>query len=271
MRHVFAFFAMLFVATDFLLLNFFQILTLPIGLFSKKKLKVVHHFLVDCCVDIFIFAMVKVVRAKISLSGDTPLPDENVIIIANHQAFADVPIVAYVASLHRRAKHLRYFCKNSFKWIPGPGWALHFSGAIFLKRNWAEDLVTINATFQELRESEDKFWFVIFPEGTRVNAKKIKASQEYMSTKGMDPLKTRIMPRVKGFHAAISGLGQRIDAVYDLSIQYKGVDKAPSLWRFVSGVDFNIHIKRYPISEIPKASSEQQRWLLERIKEKDGI
>ena len=50
------------------------------------------------------------------------------------------------------------------------------------------------------------FQIGIFAEGTRLTPAKLKASQEYALSKGIEPLKHHLLPRPKGFAVSVKAL-----------------------------------------------------------------
>lgn len=263
---------MVVVIVAFGLLNICQVLTLPLYLFSESLFHRTLFWLAEKCSDTCVWWMHHVLKMKPVVEAD-PLPaGENVVLICNHQSFSDVVITMYLASLYRRVGHLKFFVKDSIKYLPGPGWGLQFNGSIFLKRNWESDIKSLSKAFAHIRDKKLPFWLVSFPEGTRATPAKIAASQNYMRSMGLVPLKHRLCPRSKGFTATLQQLGNKIDAIYDVTIDYR-TPKPPNLWNFVSGLPpyFSLKIKRYPYSQIPTTPEGQKIWLIERFREKDHV
>ncbi len=265
-----SFLALLVVGLSFGILNIFQILSAIVGIFSKTAMRKSLFYLAEVCSDICIWWMVKVFRMHPDFQIDHLPKGENALLLSNHQAFADVVVIMHFASLHRRVGHLKFFVKESLRWIPGPGWSLWFYDSIFLKRNWDSDTAKINSTFAHIRDNNLPFWIVSFPEGTRATPTKLEASARYMKSMGQEPFRRHLCPRTKGVWATLQQMRDRIDAVYDLTIDYN-VKPAPSFWSFFSGTlpIFTLKVKRYPINELPDTMEAQKLWLIERFREKD--
>ena len=80
-----------------------------------------------------------------------------------------------------------------------------------------------------------------------------------------------LVPRTKGFVAAVLGLRGYIDAVYDVTIGYEG--GVPTLWQFVEGLPkvAHLHVRRFPMSTLPEADEAVAAWLIARYREKDDL
>jgi hypothetical protein len=80
-----------------------------------------------------------------------------------------------------------------------------------------------------------------------------------------------LIPKRKGFATAIEGLGDRLDAVYDATIFY--ADGIPSLSQYGRGLCHHVklHIRRYPVSTLPKGEEALADWLRVRYHEKDEM
>ena len=88
-----------------------------------------------------------------------------------------------------------------------------------------------------------------------------------------------MIPRTKGFVAAFRALGggsglasdSYIDAVYDLTIAYRG--GVPSLWQYAQGHcrEVHVHVRRVSGDELQASEEELSHWLLERFQEKDQL
>lgn len=80
---------------------------------------------------------------------------------------------------------------------------------------------------------------------------------------------------------AVNELKPALDAVYDVTIAYgqtrlpNRIGLAPNMFEFVSGAhkgkEVHIHVKRFPISEIPSEKEEIKQWLNGRFEKKDEL
>jgi len=263
--------SVLVLALSFGTLNVFQIFSLLIGIFSKPAMRRFRFYLAELCSDVCIWWLVRVYGMRPKFHFDHLPPGENALLIANHQVFADVCVLMHFGSIFRRVGDLKFFAKDSLRWLPGPGWSLWFYDSIFLKRNWDSDTSRIEKTFAHIKNNDLHFWIVSFPEGTRATPAKLAASTRYMQTLGIEPLRHHLCPRTKGVWATLDQLRGRVEAVYDLTIDYH-LPKAPSLWSFISGTlpNYSLTVKRYPISEVPSEPEAQKQWLIDRFREKES-
>jgi len=112
-------------------------------------------------------------------------------------------------------------------------------------------------------------WAISFVEGTRQRPHKLRGSQAFAAERGLPRLEHLLMPRTKGFVATVQGLGDHLDAVYDVTIGYE--DGFPSLWQWAKGYvhRVHLHVRRFPRSELPGSDEELADWLYARFQEKD--
>jgi 1-acyl-sn-glycerol-3-phosphate acyltransferase len=208
---------------------------------------------------------------RLELSGD-PLPAaENALVVSNHQTGADITFLAMLAHGKQRAGDLKWFVKHSLKYVPGIGWGMLFLDNLFVKRNWARDQRSIERTFGRLTANRVPVWLVLFAEGTRITADKLRRSQRIMERKGLAPTAEVLYPHTRGFVAAVGGLGNHVAAVYDVTVGYGG--GVPSLWHYLLGyaTEAHLHVRRFPIAELPTGAAELSGWLLDRFAEKDRL
>lgn len=208
---------------------------------------------------------------EIVISGDDVPPGENAIILANHQQMPDILVVMALAARKGRLADLKWFLKDSLKYVPGVGWGLLFLDSLFVKRDWNRDQDTIRRTFSLFHRKKVAFWLIMFAEGTRITARKLERSQDFARRQGLPVLRHVLIPRPKGFLAAIEGLGSQLDAVYDLTIGYP--ERAPGLLEFLMGHSPRayLNVRRFARSELPSGSQELASWLRGRFEEKDRL
>jgi 1-acyl-sn-glycerol-3-phosphate acyltransferase len=208
---------------------------------------------------------------RLALSGD-PLPArENALLLANHQGGADITFLALLARQQGRAGDLKWFVKNELKYVPGIGWGMLFLDNLFVKRDWARDQRSIERTFRRLTAGRVPLWLMLFAEGTRLTPGKLARSQRIMERKGRTPTSHVMYPHTRGFVASLRGLGDHLEAVYDVTIGYE--DGVPSLWQYMLGYATvaHLHVRRYPLAALPAADAERAGWLIDRFGEKDAL
>ncbi len=208
---------------------------------------------------------------NVHFHGDELPMKESVLVVCNHQEMSDIIALFFLAKAKGRLGDLKFYVKDIIKYFPGVGWGMLFLDCIFLKRNWTADRDKIDRTFSKINKYKIPLWLVSFVEGTRVTLPKLKRSQEFAEKQGIQPNKHVLIPRTKGFVATVKGLRGHVDAVYDVTIAY--VDGVPSLWQWSKGyvTDVHIHVRRFPIDEIPEADDDVSDWLIERFAVKDKL
>lgn len=208
---------------------------------------------------------------EIVFTGEELPTDENAIVVSNHQQMPDITTIMALARRRGRLGDLKFFVKHALKWIPGVGWGMQFINCPFLKRDWSADREKIDATFATLVNERIPMWLVSFVEGTRATEAKIRASAEWAAEHGLEPTRHVLIPRTKGFVASVEGLGEHLNAVYDLTIGY--VEGVPTLWQHISGQvkRIHVHVRRFPVEELPKIEAELKQWLMDRFHEKDAL
>jgi 1-acyl-sn-glycerol-3-phosphate acyltransferase len=213
----------------------------------------------------------KLNRTRIVITGEEVPVRENAMVIANHQQMPDITTIMAFARSRHRLGDLKFFVKSALKWVPGVGWGMQFLNCPFVSREWTADRDRIRATFHTLVHERIPLWMVSFVEGTRATHEKIKFSQQYAREQGLEVFEHVLNPRTKGFVASIQGLGDHITAVYDLTIGY--VEGVPSLWQYITGAveKIHLHVRRFPVDELPKLEEELSLWLRERFQEKDEL
>ena len=209
--------------------------------------------------------------ARVVWTGDDPPVEENAIVLSNHQQMSDIPFLMFLARDKKRLGDMKWMVKDPVKYVPGIGWGMAFLDCVFVKRNWAEDRSTIEATFARLTRDRVPVWLLSFPEGTRITPRKHAKSLAYAAKTGKRALDHLLLPRTKGFVATVHGLRGLVTAVYDVTIGYP--DGVPSLWQYVQGFAprAHLHVRRFPIESLPQTDDELRHWLTERFAEKDQL
>lgn len=213
----------------------------------------------------------KLNRTRLVVTG-VDLPErENAIVISNHQQMPDITTLMALARSKRRLGDLKFFVKKALKWVPGIGWGMQFINCPFVERDWTSDRERIARTFHTLTHERIPLWMVSFVEGTRVTPEKVAASQKFARERGLAVLHHVLTPRTKGFVATVEGLRRHVSAVYDVTIGYVG--GVPTLWQFVKGrvQDIHVHVRRFPLDELPRLEAELSAWLHDRFEEKDRL
>jgi 1-acyl-sn-glycerol-3-phosphate acyltransferase len=208
------------------------------------------------------------VGVQVIRSGESLPKKENIFLISNHQAMADIPALLSVACECERQRDLKWFVKDPIKWVPGIGWGMLFMDCLFVKRNWMADKEKVTKTFSRLKRNKSPFWVISFAEGTRITPKKKKRSQEFAKKMNLPILENVMLPRTKGFEATLEGL-DTIEAIYDITIGYE--NSPPHLLElFFTPIErMHVNVQRYPMSAIPSSNEGRSAWVIERFVEKD--
>jgi 1-acyl-sn-glycerol-3-phosphate acyltransferase len=208
---------------------------------------------------------------RLVITGEDLPTHENALVLSNHQQMPDITTLMALARSKGRLGDLKFFVKHALKWVPGVGWGMQFLNCPFLRRDWTSDRQTIRRTFATLVQERIPMWLVSFVEGTRVTPAKLLENAEWAATRGLDATRHVLIPRTKGFVATIEGLGTHLHAVYDVTIGY--VDGVPSLWQYIIGSvrHIHVHVRRFPVAELPSVETELERWLLDLFRDKDRL
>jgi 1-acyl-sn-glycerol-3-phosphate acyltransferase len=210
-------------------------------------------------------------RTRIVVTGEDVPERENALLLCNHQNMPDILALMMLARTKKRLGDLKFFVKHDLKWVPGVGWGMQFIGCPFVRRDWTADRERIRRTFDTLVRERIPVWLVSFAEGTRSTPEKLLANAEWAVEHGLEPTRHVLIPRTKGFVATIEGLGDHLDAVYDVTIGYEG--GVPTLWQYITGCvkRIHVHVRRIPIETLPRVEEELRSWLLARYREKDAL
>ncbi|MCP4679271.1 MAG: acyltransferase [Deltaproteobacteria bacterium] len=259
-----------FLFSTLIAINLTQTASLLLWIFSKKAFRVYNRFAANTWWGLCDITAKWIHGAHLELTGD-PIPKkENVIVVSNHQQSPDITFFFMLAKAKGRLGDLKWFVKDTIKYVPGIGWGMLFIGCIFVKRNWTRDRASIEKTFAWINKGAVPFWIILFVEGTRLTPAKLAKSHQYAESRNEQPLRHLLLPRTKGFTSAVIGLRDgHLDAVYDLTIGY--TDGVPTLSQYVAGVSkvAHFHVRRYVAADLPETEEALSEWLMERFREKD--
>lgn len=147
------------------------------------------------------------------------------LVISNHQSWVDILVLQ--RTLSRRIPLLKFFLKRQLIYVPVIGlawWALDFP---FMHRRGGaagrDDLERTRAACEKFKRVPTSV--INFLEGTRFTPAKHDAQQS--------PYRHLLKPKVGGVAIALGTLGNRFDALLDVTIVYP--DGAPTFWQLLSG------------------------------------
>jgi 1-acyl-sn-glycerol-3-phosphate acyltransferase len=210
-------------------------------------------------------------RTAWDVEGIDALPREGwYLVVANHQSWVDIFVLQHL--LNRRIPLLKFFLKRQLIWVPVMGlawWALDFP---FMRRHSEAELARHpEKRLQDIEATKRacaKFALVPtsvmnFVEGTRFTPAKHAAQHS--------SFRHLLKPRAGGLAMAMNALGDRFDALLDVTIVYP--DGAPTFWHFLRGdvPRIGVRAERRPIPhEVAEGDyaadahyrKRVQRWLL---------
>ncbi|XP_073271603.1 1-acyl-sn-glycerol-3-phosphate acyltransferase 2-like isoform X2 [Primulina huaijiensis] len=201
------------------------------------------------------------------------LGKEHALLICNHRSDIDW-IVGWV--LAQRAGCLGSalaIIKKEAKFLPVIGWSMWFSGYIFLERNWAKDESTLKSGFERLNDFPMPFWLALFVEGTRFTEAKLLAAQDYAMSAGLPVPRNVLIPRTKGFVAAVTHLRSFVPVIYNITVAIPKSEPRPTLLRIFRGRSsvVHVHIERRLMQELPETGSEISQWCKDIWVAKDAL
>ncbi|KAJ2158447.1 hypothetical protein GGF46_003764 [Coemansia sp. RSA 552] len=208
-----------------------------------------------------------------------PAVEHGCMVISNHQTYFDWIIIWMVSYFVRCHGYMKIILKGELKHVPVFGWGMYFLDFIFLKRKWAEDKQTFNEHMQRIVQHTDPAWLLIFPEGTVVCKKRTAISDKYAEKMGLRRPEFTLLPRVSGSRVCLDELRKRVPYLYDITIGYEGLkagDIPENEYGLVSMYgkrvyprEIHVHIKRYPVSDIPQDEEGFASWMHSVFVEKD--
>ena len=252
-------------------INLLQLLSLVLFPFSRTAFRAVNRWCANTWWGLCVTGAERFNDTRVVLTGDDVPMRESAILLANHQQMPDIPAIMKFCKTKDRLGDLKFFVKKQLKWVPGMGWGMQFLDCLFIDRDWASDSDQIRRTFDRLVSGKVPVHLVSFVEGTRLTLAKLEVAQSYASEHGLSVPRHTLVPRSKGFAASVEGLRSHITAVYDLTIGYE--EGVPSLWQYIKGLvkRVHVHVRRFPIDELPLSADGLRQWLFTRWEEKNQL
>ena len=212
----------------------------------------------------------KTAGAKVHIVGDNIIKKENAIILSNHMAWSDIPVLFRLALKGKRIGNMKWFVKDKLKYIPGIGFAMMFINTLFLKRSWEKDKTLIHNKMKFFTHHKIPIWLMIFPEGTRFKKEKLALSHKLAKREGRPELSHLLFPRTKGFMSSVQGLKNHCTAIYDFTIVYEKGRVPLFIDLFLGRLKkVTVNVKRFDMQSIPKESDLLKKWLIDLFYEKD--
>lgn len=252
--------------------NALQMLSLLLWPFSRHAFRRVNRNIAQAWWGMSVLWAEKFHGVKPVFTGDEIPPAENAIVVANHQQMPDIVALMMLGWRKKRLGDMKWFVKDSLKFVPGMGWGLLFLDCVFLKRSWDKDENRIRQTFAKFRQNQIPLWLMSFPEGTRFTPAKLVKARAFAQSRGGHLPQRVLVPRSRGFAASVMGLRDHVQAVYDVTIAYQP-GRLNSMWGLFQTVKdrVHLHVRRYPVSELPSSPEDLGLWLAKRFAEKDEL
>lgn len=263
--------AAIFLFSTILPINLVQTLSVVLLPFSRAAFRGINRAMADLWWSWCVLVARRVHGVQVEITGDEVPPDENTVLLCNHQSMSDIPVLFDLGWRKGRLGDLKWYVKDVLKYVPGIGWGMLFLDCLFIKRAWTADKEKIRRTFRSIVSARVPVWIVSFAEGTRATPAKIERSKAYAADKGLPSLQQVLLPRTKGFVATLEGLEGHLDAVLDCTIGYH--DGIPTLWQWLKGYvpRVSLHVRRFEIKALPADDEGRAAWLIARYEEKNRL
>jgi 1-acyl-sn-glycerol-3-phosphate acyltransferase len=197
---------------------------------------------------------------KVLLKGAFPSKAMRALVLSNHQSYVDVILLVLLAQKQGAADGMYWFAKAELKHLPIIGWGFALSRPVFLERNWAKDQFLVDKALLSVKACT-RFWLMLFPEGSRMSAKNLRASKKSALSRGLPTFDHVLAPKPMGFVRTISAVRSRLDTVADLLIYYP--EGAPTVLDYFLKHTQPIEIRSrlIPVAEIPESADNAKKWL----------
>ncbi len=255
-----------------LLFNAAQTASLLLLPFSRKAFRRFNRWCANTWWGACVVASQRLNRTQLVVTGEDVPEGENALVLSNHQNMPDIVVAddpGPQQAPSRRPQVLRQA-------RPEVGAGSRLGDAVHRLSLRAPRLDSRPRadprTFDTLVRERIPVWLVSFAEGTRSTPDKLREpALSGPLDHGLEATRHVLIPRSKGFVATIDGLGDHLDAVYDVTIGY--VDGVPTLWQYITGSvkRIHVHVRRFPIESLPRLEHELRDWLLTRYREKDAL
>lgn len=143
------------------------------------------------------------------------------IIVCNHVSTIDFLIaIAYLQKF--KIGSYNFVLKNDLVYAPGCGLIIYASPDIKLNRNWEKDKKNFGKKIDRIKTEPngDKQIILIFPEGTRLNNKKLEEARQFSITNNLPIFNNLLVPKTKGLWYLINYLKHtnKLGRLWDLTL-----------------------------------------------------
>ncbi|KAM7509155.1 hypothetical protein LguiA_019608 [Lonicera macranthoides] len=261
-----------------LVVNFIQaICFVLLWPFSKSTYRRINRVVVEFLWLEFVWLVDWWAGLKIQLYIDSEtvqmMGKEHALLICNHRSDIDWLVGWVLAQRSSCLGGTLAVMKKSSKLLPVVGWSMWFSEYLFLERNWDKDESTLESGLKRLKDFPQPFWLALFVEGTRFTQAKLLAAQDYASSKGLHVPSNVLIPRTKGFVAAVSHMRSFVPAIYDVTVTVPKDLPAPTMLRLFKGQPsvVHVHLKRHLMKDLPETDDSVSQWCKNIFVAKDNL
>lgn len=146
--------------------------------------------------------------------------DLSAVIISNHQIYSDWFFLWFIAYLNNCSDHFFIVMKKSLEKLPVLGYGMSNYNFVFLSRNWQLDKSYMVKQFKTIKLLSNKFWMLIFPEGTNMSHNNRNKSHKFAEENNLPKQDCVLLPRVKGLYVACKELAPATTKIIDFTIGY---------------------------------------------------
>lgn len=213
-------------------------------------------------------------RTRVTVADGVPALriEGTYLVVCNHQSWADILVLTF--AFLGRIPQFKFFTKRQLIWVPFIGvalWLLDFP----LVRRYGRQRLQSNPALRQLDQQairracmsfrERPTSVLSFAEGTRFTPAKRDAQQS--------PYARLLMPKMGGVAMVLDELGDRLDAVVDVTIAYDGAlgePAAPSFWAFLCGRCPTVRVEARALPLPSGEGAALRAWLARLWEEKDA-
>jgi 1-acyl-sn-glycerol-3-phosphate acyltransferase len=113
-----AFVYMFLLSLELLAYDLLQLILLPISAIYPPLVRAVNGYCVSVIVEGFVYLLEHIDRPQVIITGDPLVRNQSALVIANHQSYTDSLIISGIALRYGMLSHIKFFAKDSLKWIP---------------------------------------------------------------------------------------------------------------------------------------------------------
>jgi lysocardiolipin and lysophospholipid acyltransferase len=212
---------------------------------------------------------------RIVVTGDAFRP-ERLISLVNHRTNFDWLYYWSFLAQYGGLSKIKIVLKGALKKAYGFSWVGQFSAFAYITRKFETDkpilhrLLTLYCTIPEY-----PYHFLLFPEGTDLNPRSKASSDRWAEKNGLPLWDYVLHPRTTGLNYCLEVVRARsgIDAIYDVTVGYLDGPVVSKLG-IIKGQpprEVHIHIRRYPIAQVPTEAADIEKWCEQMWSEKEPM